>query len=1405
MPHFSPSRRASLALLATIVLPPLFAAAEPFTAHMEQDPDYRRFLVFPTRLGYHYTVERSADLEHFEAAADVGAAIYGDGNTQRFLFLEEPPPPTGGNPPPAKPTKALSMTLHTFNSYGTMRVRLDRTATVQDAAWSKVLSSSFPRQNVPVLAFAYAEDPEFHYCLSLICQDHPDGESDTVAETSPFPAQAQSELAMFEALLPAILGQVTRPPTAPVPTSGAERWFFRVLEREIDSNQNGLWDAFELAAYMDPFATEGMGTFMDAEDDYDLDGVSNLTEQEKGTDPWNADTDNDGAPDGQDSQPTNPQKHGPVLAKDWRSGSFGNTTLPTIAVGANWPDAVNTSYSLPEDTPQMSLADVIGRAASENPFPAGMTLRTTNNAFAGGATFVFSYAQVQPPPAGIPGYTGIFAEHSQLAMIRGPEETAGESSHTYLRLKISKANPPEDWSTPEGIAAMLDSPDSLEITSETFTIPDGATKSNVVSLSPTGGGNAEDFVAVDLLANLEFVTGAADARHAISRLPISTGPPSVVLKTITAADVSVSGGEATVIIEGDVYDAIMGAVPADHGADIEEVKVFLNGAESSFSGALQRQTDEETFWAPFGPKAKIQPITVTMPASGINHIKVETSPNAAGIRGKAEFQVVFEKTFGEAVQHASQSMEVDLLLPANLSTTAADTVEVAWPGQAPMDSLVESGPDTRKFVSAETGRMLTIAGDYAPTAQPDSLRCYVSGLGAGAGESGLGGGVTCVETGPTTLRFAYVQTIPAQSESAPYEWTLASVDMGAEGYTGVTHPIAFRTMNLGQNAKLIWHASEFPITPDEAETGYYASTSTGKPLIGFLVPKAVEGAADSREFIYYDHAASVLQRKEVPAAATESAYKVKIDQTSTDDLILPIADWRMLNLDGTSSEGLLPVNIEALIDLAEGDATIEIPEESKALVEISGRQAGEVLRIFSPVFTNDLFDLAVPGAQPWSPLATRKLTLEEAASGVFRTQQSLVLYTSGGDAPETLTSAQWEALKAAGIVAVHNGAPVIGSTEDLEWAMKQFGPPHPGPGVPMGVNGVTDPGEADFHRFPGYQDHHVFNQYDGNPAKRARWNLIFGDDFDVDEFTVPVKRKYHQKFHHHINNGWEEFLSGYFDSSHKLKSGVNLQDLRRQTLDKMRSLHGQWGIDTSLLRPYPTILDKYLKQRPTLCNRLIKNQGRLGCSMDKFKVIDEMAFGPLLRGAESPRNSWWKNTIKKIYKREGKKGIGKLIPMVSAAMTVHSVVSAAIDTKEYGWEEAAAQALNNQLDLGDIELARESIRQQFNTGLIGGGLAQPAIALRNGQILGMNERTFRCFWNPDGTISQVVPYVISEIKVFPDGPPKVAAVMEVPPFETRIVEDPDYIIRDYWPAVGDSKWLFEEARSRAMLNAAGTP
>ena len=99
-----------------------------------------------------------------------------------------------------------------------------------------------------------------------------------------------------------------------------------------DDDNDGIPDAYELV--------NGLNTLLntDAALDRDNDGLTNLEEYLAGTDPNNPDTDGDGTPDGQDSEPTNPEVGGTSaldVASDFNGDGKADILWRNIDSGVN--------------------------------------------------------------------------------------------------------------------------------------------------------------------------------------------------------------------------------------------------------------------------------------------------------------------------------------------------------------------------------------------------------------------------------------------------------------------------------------------------------------------------------------------------------------------------------------------------------------------------------------------------------------------------------------------------------------------------------------------------------------------------------------------------------------------------------------------------------------------------------------------------------------------------------------------------------------------------------------------------------------------------------------------------------------------------------------------------------------
>ncbi|QEQ98116.1 M12 family metallo-peptidase [Neptunomonas concharum] len=119
-------------------------------------------------------------------------------------------------------------------------------------------------------------------------------------------------------------------------------WLDKVVytPRLFDSDNDGLDDAFETANGLNPNDPS------DANGDRDNDGLTNLAEYQQGTGINNPDSDNDGAPDGYDSQPLNPQYlgHGQLNAQvtqNWKTIDFPSQFAQPVVIAG--PPSFNGS------------------------------------------------------------------------------------------------------------------------------------------------------------------------------------------------------------------------------------------------------------------------------------------------------------------------------------------------------------------------------------------------------------------------------------------------------------------------------------------------------------------------------------------------------------------------------------------------------------------------------------------------------------------------------------------------------------------------------------------------------------------------------------------------------------------------------------------------------------------------------------------------------------------------------------------------------------------------------------------------------------------------------------------------------------------------------------------------------
>ena len=905
-------------------------------------------------------------------------------------------------------------------------------------------------------------------------------------------------------------------------------------------------------------------------------------------------------------------------------------------------------------------------------------------------------------------------------------------------------------------------------------------------------------------------------RRPLTAFNDSAAKPKVTLAEIELSDISISNGVASVTISGDILDGPMGTIPSGQGGDITEVIVYINGIETHFKGTVTRASQPATFWAPYIDKAVITPFTITFPARDVATIEIETAPNALGLVGRDGFNVIFEETTTAPGTIPGATYSSDLVFSAPLSTTAIDSILLTAPDATTGETLVETSANSKVFVNSTKTASFSLYStftDGSPITGP--LKGRVSGLsdlpsGSGWSHEDDEG----QETALNSQRFRFSVTRLPQPLPQIVSWQADSVTMHDRHQEPVLAPIAFAAAPVS-SLNLNFQGQEFSLeklTGHPDQDSAFAITATGKPLLGFIATREADPentATDIvREFVYYDHSSTTLVRQELDYTNGELEWSLELGDTNPIEIThkTPIKRIRVINSAGTELPGYLPIEIENILAFLDGENGVTIEDGAAFYLELSGYSTGEVVRVFSTEATDDHFDLVIPGDEPLiEPNPTKHTVLNAVSSGVYRTTEKVIVYSTPTNAAQRLSTSDWADLKALGYVAIHNEDFVIKTGEDLvRWlAENNLTDIHPPANAVLGITNNAGTIDASMLRFEGFEDHHVFNAWHKNEQKAARWNKIFGsgwkkvfgDDFDVDEFTVPVHKKTHKKITSAITNRWESFLDEYFDIDGNIKPGVNIPDLRVKTMDKMYSICDEFQIDTSKMRIWPTVL-KNRAPTDTLYKRLVSSQGQLGSSLNKLTQIKQSAYRFASSATKAAARQRSVTEVKALAKRVGKSRALKLVPFVGIALTAATTANAAVDYNVLGWEEALAQQINTELGLDDIELAREFVNAKFSGSYIAGGTPRLSISVNSTQILTLGHRTFTCGWL-NGQITSVIPYSVVEIKEFPDGTKRVALVREDSPDQVEYLDNPGWMIDNYWPAVGDSQSLYNEA----MLDA----
>ena len=352
-----------LILVVSLMLP-LLGRAD-FTARAVKVEDGTTHLAFPTEPGWFYQVEVSNDCQTWEPAP--GGIFYGDGQEKHFFMMDAPPPappvvPSGGPPPAPLPPKPFH--LYFYDVFANHQSSL-LASFFNPGEWRWEMSDVFPHDQSRMTTLR-VEETDARYSLDVMLFSYGTQALPPVPPDQTWNPEAIKIRDLFLAHRSEIIGQFAAlaalPPQPPPPElPGGGRAFFRVWQKEIDTNLNTLFDWWELQNGYSAFALVGETGHADANGDDDGDGSTNAQEQAGGTDPHNSDSDGDGVVDGQDSDPKNKSYHPPSLHFYTRTLNFDDQVISgnhqvTLTGSADWDAALHPTDVLTGELQRVALA-----------------------------------------------------------------------------------------------------------------------------------------------------------------------------------------------------------------------------------------------------------------------------------------------------------------------------------------------------------------------------------------------------------------------------------------------------------------------------------------------------------------------------------------------------------------------------------------------------------------------------------------------------------------------------------------------------------------------------------------------------------------------------------------------------------------------------------------------------------------------------------------------------------------------------------------------------------------------------------------------------------------------------------------------------------------------------------------
>ncbi|HUT33344.1 MAG TPA: hypothetical protein VNE39_07700 [Planctomycetota bacterium] len=450
---------------------------------------------------------------------------------------------------------------------------------------------------------------------------------------------------------------------------------------------------------------------------------------------------------------------------------------------------------------------------------------------------------------------------------------------------------------------------------------------------------------------------------------------------------------------------------------------------------------------------------------------------------------------------------------------------------------------------------------------------------------------TYTETGAATNTFDYTEPGDVPRSTHPCVEAVRNVDEASENHS---QPVTLRIRGLADAQCLTARMPGGAELPLADPCDGVAAIAFGSTLIVGVVLRGEGGT----QFLYWDADQQAL----ATIAFGEGAERWNAELLRGGACVVAarsaqFSELRFVDADGAETTCVEPVPVQMLLDTL-GDQEVVLEDPCFARLRVHGFNSRTAATLTSEELASDGFELVMADGSP--SVARHDSLLDEG--DYAESEKRICLYEPDAEHPQ-LTDAQWQALADLGILAVHNAG-----------------------AAGKAVNGAQEV-------LKGFHDHHLFSQLKTNPHYSRFWTDAFGGDFDIDDFTVPVKPEKHWADMNQITKRWTTFI----DKQRELmKAGKPIRKVQAHAIDEMLNIADDHGYDVSQVRRFHS-----KAPRGSSLAKLYRHAQKAG-------KIDLKA------------NARWRQIIGRAAKRLGRTAM-QVLKFAGYALTAYYVVNFAAD------------------------------------------------------------------------------------------------------------------------------------------------